>query len=410
MCGIVYVKRKDGLPAAKSVKKRYQTQKSRGTEGYGYVAIKDNEIVSYKRAPTEHEIMQLLDKETAPEILFHHRFPTSGPNVEEMAHPIFVASKKLLKYQYFVAHNGVIRNALERKTEHYKQGFLYSTELREALRSPYTGKTYDSSYCKFNDSEALATDTALVLEGKENEILSEGPAAIVAIVSEGKKVIDRVFYRNHANPLYITSNDHMVSLTSGFQKRSSEVTALHIKRLNEEDKMEDHPSKAYVPTAYSYPNTGYFRGDSKAPSLGARQRYHEDMDDFYFPGEAYSPKDDIEYALDEKVLAAQKESELEDDFEFVDLEGENIEAVLPTLSLEILWDEYKKCLDSQGGLQDLIQKIDDRVNLNGEYSADIFESRKKLQSRLDRVNKYEVLLSTEITRKETDQKKQLLLV
>lgn len=93
MCGIVYVRRHDGKPAAKSVRKRYHNQKARGTEGFGYVAVQNGRVVSVARAQTEHEIMQKLEQETADEILFHHRMPTSGPNVEEMAHPILVEHK-----------------------------------------------------------------------------------------------------------------------------------------------------------------------------------------------------------------------------------------------------------------------------------------------------------------------------
>ena len=91
------VSRSDGLPASKPVQRRYTAQKSRGVRGFGYIAVENGKIKRVVRSTTEAGIERELKQETASEILFHHRLPTSTPNVEDSTHPI-VIKNKLLKY------------------------------------------------------------------------------------------------------------------------------------------------------------------------------------------------------------------------------------------------------------------------------------------------------------------------
>lgn len=211
MCGHVYIKRKDGHPAYKAVLKRYREQKARGTSGFGYVAIENDHIVSYQRAETENEIVALLSKEKASEIMFHHRQPTGTPNVRELAHP-FLIENKALDHQYFIQHNGVIRNTDKLKEMHEKLGVEYSSEMLKAFITK-EGEQHVTGTA-WNDSESLAVETALVLDGKKALIATEGPAAVIGLQTKGKKVLTRFFFRNHLNPLKFHEDKQMLSITS----------------------------------------------------------------------------------------------------------------------------------------------------------------------------------------------------
>lgn len=201
MCGIVYVKREDGLPANKMIIKRYQEQKKRGNEGFGYVAIEDGYIKDVKRATTEAEIIRLLEKEKSSEILFHHRYPTSTENYSEVTHPIVVDNKDL-KHVYHVVHNGVLQNEEELKKEHNKLGFDYTTEFVEKQITVFRDYQYESETTFYNDSEALAIEIALFSEDKKKTIEADGTIAFIAIQSERDgKVTAILFGRNYGNPL-----------------------------------------------------------------------------------------------------------------------------------------------------------------------------------------------------------------
>lgn len=379
MCGIVHVRRHDGHPARKVVRKLYERQKGRGTEGFGYVAIKDNEIVSYERAPTEHEIMEKLSKEDAPEILFHHRFPTSGPNVEEMAHPIRVAHEKL-KHQYFVAHNGVIRNYHKRKEAHEKLGFKYVTELEETLKSKITGKLYNSGFSKFNDSESLAIDTALAIE-KGINFESEGASAVVGLTVDGTHVIDRFFYRNFGNPLYLERSKHMTTLTS--QVKGVEVPSTHIMHFDEAGEMEEHPSKKWVPSVYGDTYRESFSGNKEFDAFG--HRIQPKIIQLLGP----SDEDDVNYSDSEDYLGVEA-SKMDDG------ERNELKKTVETYTELLLWEEYKKCTD---GILELEGMIEDMPN-TGFVNAIMVDKRRKLVLRVGRCKQYQELLEGEITERD----------
>ncbi len=188
MCGIVFVKRTKGMPANKSVFRRYLQQKSRGREGYGYIAVEGGIIKNIKRAKTEDEIKYYLMQEKAEEILFHHRYPTSTPNYEGTAHPIIV-SNSAFEYDYIVVHNGVISNHAQLRKEHKELDFEYTTEYTEietteievifGNKSEKLAPDKVTRTGKYNDSESLAWEFALVAEGWKDRLDIVGGSAIV---------------------------------------------------------------------------------------------------------------------------------------------------------------------------------------------------------------------------------------
>lgn len=246
MCGIVVVSRKDGKPAAKAVLKRFEKQRMRGQKGFGFVAIQDNKVVAWHRSESEEEIRNALYKVKATEIWFHHRMPTSTPNFKEAAHPLLVENKALLDHSYFILHNGVITNDDELYKEHVKLGFSYETKFDQTYKTK-EGKEYVQGF-KFNDSESLAIDAALALEGKQGSLKTRGSAAVVGLVVDGHDVIARFAYRNDGNPLKIKEDKHMFTMTS--EGEGEAMPSDHVYLIEEMGKFRKHP--ALISTPYYY--------------------------------------------------------------------------------------------------------------------------------------------------------------
>jgi len=200
MCGIISIKRLDGHAPHKMLHKRYQMQKSRGTEGFGFVMLKGSKIVAYERAETEADIMDRLDQLQGDEVIFHHRFPTSTENLMEAAHPIKV-SHESLKHDYYLIHNGIIRNPEAWKDIHEKEGFTYNTRIAVEKRTWHRSIFISD---EFNDSEALAIELAKDLDKQGNGINVSGSIAFVMLQADKEGNATRLFWgRNDGYPLKI---------------------------------------------------------------------------------------------------------------------------------------------------------------------------------------------------------------
>lgn len=214
MCGIVFIHRADGHPAAKMTLKRYEAQKTRGRSGFGYVSVnREGFLNDYIRAADETDIMKEVKTDASPTIMFHHRMPTSTPNFAEAAHPIKVSNKKLTN-DFYVIHNGIISNADSLKSLHEKDGFLYTTEIAQEYKTK-AGRVYSTDPV-FNDSEVLAVEIAQCLGGLKETIDVFGSAAFVAIEARksDSKVVKIHYGRNHRNPLKVANKHFFISITS----------------------------------------------------------------------------------------------------------------------------------------------------------------------------------------------------
>ena len=209
MCGIVWAKSLRGHNINDLLWQRYKSQSHRGKEGYGFLTL--DSIVSEYRSKYESEIKQAIDSKKSSEILFHHRYPTSTPNIVEATHPILV-SHKSHKYDYYIVHNGVISNCDELKPIHNELGFTYTTEILEQW---HTSKTLYESL-QFNDSESLAIELARYFEGKCNTIATVGSVAFIAIKvsKKSKKPICLYYGTNGGNPLKIKHNRKHIIISS----------------------------------------------------------------------------------------------------------------------------------------------------------------------------------------------------
>lgn len=214
MCGILYVKRLDNKPAAKILSRRYRKQRGRGSEGFGFISIKQSgRATAPQRFMYEHEALSALKDNRHQHVLMHHRFPTSTPNVPESTHPLLIAHAEL-QYDYFVLHNGTISNDVELKTAHEKLGYKYHTELYTKYTAT-SGKTYHDPVM-WNDSEALAIELARTIEGKQNSVLARGNIAYIVLQVEKTthQALALYYGTNGGNPLTIQRTKEFLCIAS----------------------------------------------------------------------------------------------------------------------------------------------------------------------------------------------------
>lgn len=198
MCGIIYAKNLKGQPARDMILQQYHKQRTRGTDGFGYVSIAKPAKVVYKTK--EESMLKTLKKEKGNEILFHHRKPTSTDNVLNACHPFKVKGKS--GKTYYIVHNGIIHNDSELKVDHNSQGLNYRSDQKDG---------------RFNDSESLAHDIMLYLEKKQEKLEAIGSIAFIAAEYSAKGNPTKIhWYHNcSASPLNAKFNkDKSIQISS----------------------------------------------------------------------------------------------------------------------------------------------------------------------------------------------------
>lgn len=229
MCGIVAGYSKKGKRVGKALSKRYEDQKHRGQEGFGFVGLGLNDL-EYFRCEDEQSFKKALKATNSPFIVAHHRFPTSTINVAECAHPILVTNDEL-DHDYFFVHNGHISNCDELKAQHESKGYVYTTELEGEERTVYKNKKNGNEYfvsgkkkTEYNDSESLAIELARYFDGMTREINTVGNVAFIGIqVSKETGKETKMFYgRNAGSPLHYEENNEFIWLKSKGNKEIPE--------------------------------------------------------------------------------------------------------------------------------------------------------------------------------------------
>lgn len=160
---------------------QYEDQYNRGQKGFGIIRIAKNGKVEVDRATEPQKFLLDLYMKPATMIIAHHRTPTSTENKIQQTHPMKVSNKKL-KFDYYVVHNGLISNDDELKKKHEELGFEYTTKCLEYVSQYYKKDPKE----KWNDSEAIAIELALFIEGKITTIRTDNSAAFV-VLQVGKK-------------------------------------------------------------------------------------------------------------------------------------------------------------------------------------------------------------------------------
>lgn len=276
MCGIITVYRKDKKNASKMVSKRYYKQKSRGSEGFGFLAVDSNhKIAELVRSEGEKKIIDALSKNESPVILFHHRRPTSTPNLEDATHPIKV-SHESLEYDYYVVHNGIISNDDELKKGHDDLGFKYTTLIQKKYITSQNEYTYEM----YNDSEALAIELAQCIDGKKDTVDAIGSIAFVVfqVSKEDQKLENIYFGRNLSNPLKMHNKGEFFVLSSEGEGESIDHNKLYRYSIAEQKCFERELTfktytSHYVGTGYSYRDYHYGSSVNNVNS-GSRAGFH----------------------------------------------------------------------------------------------------------------------------------------
>ena len=207
MCGLIATFNKKG-PVNKDVIDLYEEQYHRGVEGFGIILMNPTKPIEILRATEPIKFLVDLNLYQANGIIAHHRNPTSTNNELIQTHPLKV-SNKLLKYDYYVIHNGIIHNSGEMMEKHKKLGFEYITE---------TDGKYINSGRICNDSECLAIELALFLEGLSTEIESRGSCAFIVLkVDKESQTEFSLFYgKNETSPLHhYVDNDYLMLSSEG---------------------------------------------------------------------------------------------------------------------------------------------------------------------------------------------------
>lgn len=209
MCGIITsISKQPSHDNVDKVKRQFDLQRGRGTNGFGFVAIQDG-VVRYARTETEHDIMQLLDELIEPTlIIFHHRIPTCNYNTVKANHPIMIMSKKNLENKYFIVHNGSIQNTDTLRTEHEKEGFKYHTDVSFV----YGDET--KVYNQHTDTESLGIEMAKFIERKSSRIKARGGAAIFMLQMSRENVPIAFYAFRENNPINFSRNQNNIFMAS----------------------------------------------------------------------------------------------------------------------------------------------------------------------------------------------------
>ena len=214
MCGLIANfcvstdKKKKAAHANQFIIDQFEDQHSRGVKGFGIIRIGKTLKVEVDRACETSKFLLDLYLKNSSMIVAHHRTPTSTDNKLDQTHPMFISNEKL-KYDYHVVHNGIISNDVELHTKHEELGFLYKTEYQESYYA-------QNVTTKFNDSEAIAIELALFIEGMTDKVGCHNKAAFIIVqMSKETKKVTRIFFgKNDNGDLTIDRRENELRLSS----------------------------------------------------------------------------------------------------------------------------------------------------------------------------------------------------
>ena len=311
MCGLAITFSKRGPKNGDFCHSLFTKQRSRGQSGFGYIAIREGQIVELARAKTEAEIKPRMAKQKADIFLFHHRLPTSTKNTVGTTHPIFVSNKEL-KYDYYVAHNGVISNTDWLKSEHEKLGYKYTTQMRmESIFRYADGRTehHEAEAPVHNDSESLAIELARYLEDKQPRVRTVGGAAFwIVVVHKGtNRVREIIFGKNFGRDLCQASTRKWYYVSSITGKALEEMKLHRMNIDTNEVTIEDidFDQAKPVSTGFGRSNVAYNQKSLPAPkpSYNPAAWNQAKIDLNRLPeNRYYTPREMMEWLGDEDVI------------------------------------------------------------------------------------------------------------
>jgi hypothetical protein len=250
VCGIIAsISKAPTRDNAVKVKKQYLEQKNRGTEGYGFVGVDENNKVIHIRATQEGEILAELDRlPPMKTIIFHHRIPTCNMNAVAANHPLFITSKKNLEHKYFIVHNGMISNSGTLREYHEKEGFRYRSTIDWFYKDDEK-----KIYSEHTDTESLGIELAKLIEQKSSHLKCKGGAAVFMLEIDKKNNPLNFYAFRQTNPIKWFRNQNGIFLAS--EAKGAELDDRKIFRINLETlKVTTRPAEL---ATYSHIGTEY---------------------------------------------------------------------------------------------------------------------------------------------------------
>lgn len=330
MCGIVAAFNKNA-EVNEEVLLQFEDQSSRGTNGFGSIFINEDGTFSIQRATGQ--VKAIIDVKLKPtnSLIFHHRQPSSSKNKISQTHPIKISTGSL-KHDYYIVHNGIIRNDKERKKIHNDEhGYAYSTEAEE------TG-WYDKKEIMYNDSETLGYDLARFIEGQDNKVMSIGSAAfIITQVDKKTQKITKIFYgRNSGCPLKLAKTRDYLMLSSEGKGEMVKEDMLYSFKLDDfkidKKKMpfqtwettttvsKKDDKKDTKVTGFGYNDDD----DDDMPASGSTRKYWNGYDGY----RSYDGMNRVDYeypgAYDDEWMEWEDEKEFDSHFDDIDAELEAV--------------------------------------------------------------------------------------
>lgn len=155
ICGIIGCKIKSSRQLRKTLWKIYRYQKARGQQGAGVSILRktpsDTDRVRRRRVKDviKHKLIDSI--QPGDFLLFHHRLPTSTPNIDRCNHPICSETGSI-----HLAHNGWVSGA----DYHYKRlkgkGHRFETEILQVSSARLGFHYYGTGEVNnFTDSEVI---------------------------------------------------------------------------------------------------------------------------------------------------------------------------------------------------------------------------------------------------------------
>ncbi len=337
-----------------------------------------------------------------------------------------------LDHQYYVLHNGVISNSKDLREKHYERGITYSTEIIKGFTAVSTGKVYQNDVV-WNDSESLAVETALAMEGKKYTIATEGAAAVIGLKVIGDRVIERFFYRNDHHPLMFHEDKQMITLTTlgsgtlvpdtmvqkldphaGFSRYGDGIAvpkSFTYKNFYSSRDAEfyrthkwDNTSKSYVPIE-DKTHTLTLNGLVKSP-IGFSQPY-TDADNLVEASINFGPEDDndMDGYKDDPIPAFRRLGEIARELNVMEKRLQNGGMhFVEQMTVDTLWEEFNDAADIEKTLKETVDEMDNFIK-DGEPSEQMYNERENIETRRNRISDYVTTLGNEINIREAMQER-----
>lgn len=187
MCGIIGISVNSPNHIKRDTYQVYRNQQYRGKQGFGLAIKHLNGGIERVRTRFEHEIFKepLWDNiQEGDLVLFHHRIPTSSPNIPACNHPLANSTQTL-----FLAHNGIITGYDELN----QRNFESKIELNEDKK--FGWKHYDD----FTDSE-------LCLHRLDDLLLKNDMLVSVKVLGEENFFSAFLIFHANEHKIYFVSN------------------------------------------------------------------------------------------------------------------------------------------------------------------------------------------------------------